>query len=95
LQEAIEQADLFFVSIDTPTKARGLGAGYSLNIDRLEDIITSISRYTTSNKIIVEKSTVPVGTGKTIQQLLNNHTRPGVHFEVFPNPEFLAEGTAI
>ncbi|KAI1872480.1 hypothetical protein JX265_005360 [Neoarthrinium moseri] len=95
LEGSIQAADTIMVAVDTPTKSRGTGAGYSLDIGRLEEVAMSIAQYATSDKIVVEKSTVPVGTGHTISNILMDNSRVGVNFEVLSNPEFLAEGTAI
>ncbi|KAL6229777.1 UDP-GlcDH 4 [Aspergillus navahoensis] len=93
--ESINDADMIVISVDTPTKTAGTGAGYSLSLSRLEEVITSIARASTSHKIVVEKSTVPVGTGQVVRETLAHNARPGVTFDVVSNPEFLAEGAAI
>lgn len=95
VEASIQAADVVMVAVDTPTKSRGTGSGHSLDIGRLEEVAMSIASSTQSDKIVVEKSTVPVGTGEAIRKILNSNARPGVHFEVLSNPEFLAEGTAI
>jgi UDPglucose 6-dehydrogenase len=94
-EESVQKADIIMVCVDTPTKAQGSGAGYSLDIDSLEQVVLSIAKCAKSDTIVVEKSTVPVGTGQTIGRILNTSTRIGVKFEILSNPEFLAEGTAI
>lgn len=95
MEASICAADMIMVAVDTPTKSRGTGSGHSLDIGRLEEVAMSIASFAQSNKIVVEKSTVPVGTGEAIRKILNNNAQPGVEFEVLSNPEFLAEGTAV
>jgi UDPglucose 6-dehydrogenase len=92
--EEIEAADLIFVSVNTPTKQCGIGAGQAADLKAVESAIRAILEHSWSDKIIVEKSTVPCGTARNIRMLLETNGR-NVHFEVLSNPEFLAEGTAI
>ncbi|KAK6074580.1 nucleotide sugar dehydrogenase [Seiridium cupressi] len=95
LERSIQQADVIMVSVDTPTKRGGTGSGYCADTGRLKEVVRAIAEYAKSNKIVVEKSTVPVGTGETIRGILNANARNGAAFEVLSNPEFLAEGTAV
>lgn len=95
VDDAIREADLIFVSVNTPTKISGLGAGRASDLGRLEMAIRRIARCAEHNTIVVQKSTVPCGTAKDMQKILRANARPGVGFEVLSNPEFLAEGTAI
>ncbi|KAK9777071.1 hypothetical protein AB5N19_12400 [Seiridium cardinale] len=95
MKESIQRADTIIVSVDTPTKTKGIGAGFAADTSRLEEVIMSIAKFARSDKIVVEKSTAPVGTGYFLRNLLNSNAREGVAFEVLSNPEFLAEGTAI
>ena len=90
----IEEADIVFISVNTPTKTQGIGAGRAANIKNCELCARTIAEVSTSNKIIVEKSTVPVRTAQAIQRVLKVNEK-GLEFQVLSNPEFLAEGTAI
>ena len=83
-------------SVNTPTKVRGVGAGKAADLTYWEGAARTIASVSTSSKIIVEKSTVPVKTAEAIEKVLRrNCANPEVHFEILSNPEFLAEGTAI
>ncbi len=90
----IDEADIIFVSVNTPTKTFGQGAGRTADLQYWEKTARQILKYSTSSKIIVEKSTLPVRTAQAMEHILNTNTN-GVHFEVLSNPEFLAEGSAI
>lgn len=93
---ATAEADILFVCVPTPTKSYGVGAGTAYDMAFWESVGRNIARVSKSNKIVVEKSTVPVTTADSLQKLLQNLcTVPGVSFEVLSNPEFLAEGTAV
>jgi len=91
---AIDAADMIFIAVNTPTKTYGEGKGMAADLKFVELCARQIARVATSDKIIVEKSTLPVRTAETLQTILDN-TGNGVNFEVLSNPEFLAEGTAI
>ena len=91
---AIAAADIIFVSVNTPTKTYGVGAGRAADLRYIESVARTIAEVSTTPKIIVEKSTIPVKTAETIQQILAANTS-GVAFQVLSNPEFLAEGTAV
>ncbi len=91
---AIAAADIIFVSVNTPTKTYGVGAGRAADLRYIESVARTIAEVSTTPKIIVEKSTIPVKTAETIQQILAANTN-GVTFQVLSNPEFLAEGTAV
>lgn len=95
VERHIAEADLIFVSVNTPTKTNGMGAGMAADLKYIESATRMIVSAATSNKIIVEKSTVPCRTAESIMSILRSNCRPGVNFEVLSNPEFLAEGTAI
>ena len=82
------------MSVNTPTKTRGIGKGRAANVKNCELCARTIAAVSTSPKIVVEKSTVPVKTAETIRRVLNANTG-GLEFQVLSNPEFLAEGTAI
>ena len=90
----IRNADIIFVSVNTPTKTFGAGEGHAANLQFVEKTARSILEYSESNKIIVEKSTLPVRTAQTIQRILHSNNK-GLKFQVVSNPEFLAEGTAV
>lgn len=95
MEGAIKEADIIFVSVNTPTKTYGIGAGKAANVKNLELCARTIAKVSTSDKIVVEKSTVPVKTAETLKRVLKANQTPGVSFEIVSNPEFLAEGTAI
>jgi UDPglucose 6-dehydrogenase len=90
----IEKADIIFISVNTPTKTQGIGAGSAANIKNCELCARNIARVATSDKIVVEKSTVPVRTAEAVNRVLSCNDK-GLKFQVLSNPEFLAEGTAI
>lgn len=90
----IRDADIIFVSVNTPTKTFGEGAGRAADLQYWEKTARQILANSTSNKIVVEKSTLPVRTAQAMDRILNSNNR-GLRFEVVSNPEFLAEGTAI
>ena len=94
MQKAIKEADIIFVSVNTPTKNFGLGAGMAADLQFWEKTAREIRRYAESDKIIVEKSTLPVRTASAMERILSANNKE-VHFEVISNPEFLAEGSAI
>ncbi len=94
VKPAIAAADIIFVSVNTPTKTYGVGAGRAADLRYIESVARTIAEVATTPKIIVEKSTIPVKTAETIQQIIqaNGH---GCTCQVLSNPEFLAEGTAV
>ena len=94
VDNAIETSEMIFISVNTPTKTYGEGKGMAADLKYVELCARQIAKVATSDKIIVEKSTLPVRTAETIQTILDS-TGNGVNFEVLSNPEFLAEGTAI
>ena len=91
---SIREADIIFVSVNTPTKTFGEGAGMAADLQFWEKTARQILEHSDSDKIVVEKSTVPVRTARAMERILNSN-RKGIHFEVLSNPEFLAEGTAM
>lgn len=93
IEETIIAADIIFISVNTPTKVTGIGAGFASNIKNCELCARKIAEVATSDKIIVEKSTVPVRTAESIKRVLASASRH--KFQVLSNPEFLAEGTAV
>ena len=90
----IEQADMIFISVNTPTKISGEGKGYAADLKYVEACAKQIAEVSKSNKIIVEKSTVPVKTSEKIKEILTSNNKD-VDFQILSNPEFLAEGTAM
>ncbi|KAF2162550.1 hypothetical protein M409DRAFT_69118 [Zasmidium cellare ATCC 36951] len=95
ISRTIDEADLILIAVNTPTKTVGLGAGGASDLAYVESAARHIAEVATSDKIIVEKSTVPCGTADSIREILDAHASPDVHFDILSNPEFLAEGTAI
>lgn len=91
---AIAAADIVFVSVNTPTKTYGVGAGKAADLRYIESVARTIAEVATTPKIIVEKSTIPVKTAETIQQIIVANGN-GTKCQVLSNPEFLAEGTAV
>jgi UDPglucose 6-dehydrogenase len=91
---AIRQADLIFVSVNTPTKTYGVGAGMASDLSHIELCARRIAGAADRDKIVVEKSTLPVRTAESLKRVLHANSQ-GHHFEVLSNPEFLAEGTAL
>ncbi len=94
IDKAIEEADIIFVAVNTPTKTFGEGAGRAADLQYWEKTARQIKRCAKSDKIVVEKSTLPVRTAAAMRRVLSEGAN-GVNFEVLSNPEFLAEGTAI
>ncbi len=90
----IKSADIIFVAVNTPTKTYGVGAGRAADLRFIESVARTIAEHAASDKIIVEKSTIPVRTAESIKTIVNSNGN-GVKFQVLSNPEFLAEGTAI
>lgn len=91
---AIADADMIFISVNTPTKTYGTGKGMAADLKYIELCARQIARVATSDKIVVEKSTLPVRTAEALKSILDN-TGNGVKFQILSNPEFLAEGTAV
>ncbi|CAO3594073.1 unnamed protein product [Absidia cylindrospora] len=92
---AIQEADLIFVSVNTPTKKAGMGAGRAADLAYVESATRRIAQVATSSKIVVEKSTVPCRTAQSMRTILEANSTKEIHFDILSNPEFLAEGTAI
>ena len=97
----IEEADMIFISVNTPTKTKGLGAGKASDLKWVEACARQVAEYSSGHTIIVEKSTLPVRTAQTIISILestknsNKKNSNESTFDVLSNPEFLAEGSAI
>ncbi|TNJ47043.1 UDP-glucose 6-dehydrogenase [Tamlana fucoidanivorans] len=94
VDQAIDEADMIFISVNTPTKTYGKGKGMAADLKYIELCARQIASVSKTNKIVVEKSTLPVRTASAIKNILD-HTGNGVEFQILSNPEFLAEGTAI
>ena len=94
VDKAIDQADMIFISVNTPTKTYGKGKGQAADLKFIELCARQIARVAQDDKIVVEKSTLPVRTAEALKSILHN-TGNGVQFDILSNPEFLAEGTAI
>ncbi|XP_018576732.1 UDP-glucose 6-dehydrogenase-like isoform X1 [Anoplophora glabripennis] len=92
---AILEADLIFISVNTPTKAIGNGKGRAADLKYVEGAARMIADIAKNDKIVVEKSTVPVRAAESIAKILIANQKPGVSYQILSNPEFLAEGTAI
>ena len=100
ISENIAAADIIFISVNTPIKQSGVGAGMAVDLKYIELCSRQIAKFATGHTIIVEKSTLPVRTAQTIKTILNAEVNPQLNnksksFSILSNPEFLAEGTAI
>lgn len=94
VKTAIQEADIIFASVNTPTKVKGVGAGRAADLRFIESVGRTVAQYANRNKIIIEKSTVPVKTAEALERVVTANT--GAHtFWILSNPEFLAEGTAM
>jgi UDPglucose 6-dehydrogenase len=94
VEKAIDEAEMVFISVNTPTKTYGKGKGMAADLKYIELCARQIAKVSKSDKIVVEKSTLPVRTAQAVRSILDN-TGNGVKFQILSNPEFLAEGTAI
>ncbi|MEM0575297.1 UDP-glucose 6-dehydrogenase [Flavobacterium polysaccharolyticum] len=94
VEKAIDEAQLIFISVNTPTKTYGKGKGMAADLKYIELCARQIAKIAKDNKIVVEKSTLPVRTAEAIKSILD-YTGNGVQFQILSNPEFLAEGTAV
>ncbi len=94
VETAIDNAEIIFISVNTPTKTYGVGKGMASDLTYIELCARQIAKVAKTNKIVVEKSTLPVRTASAIKDILD-HTGNGVSFQILSNPEFLAEGTAV
>ena len=93
IKGAVQQCDIVFVGVNTPTKMFGRGSGRASDLQYWEATARSIKEYANGDKVVVEKSTLPVRTAAAMEAILNDHA--SYSFRVLSNPEFLAEGTAI
>ncbi len=94
IKDAIEKSEMIFMAVNTPTKSEGEGAGMAADLKYVIACAKDIAKYSKNDKIVIEKSTLPVKTAEKIKEILEENTS-GIHFEILSNPEFLAEGTAI
>lgn len=94
VEKAIEEAEMIFISVNTPTKTYGVGKGMAADLKYIELCARQIAAVAKTDKIVVEKSTLPVRTAEAVRSILDN-TGNGVKFQILSNPEFLAEGTAV
>ena len=94
VEGAIRDANLIFISVNTPTKTFGVGAGRAANLEFVEKCARRIAECSTGHKVVVEKSTLPVRTAEAIARILQS-SATNATFDVLSNPEFLAEGTAV
>ena len=99
IKESIENSDMIFISVNTPTKKKGLGAGKASDLKWVEACAREVAKFSKGHSIVVEKSTLPVRTAEVIQKILYSSERNSGEeiksFNVLSNPKFLAEGTAI
>ena len=101
VSHSIAEADMIFISVNTPTKTKGLGAGYASDLKWVESSTREVAKFANGHTIVVEKSTLPVRTALTIKSILEAYEQKGnfksenKSFSILSNPEFLAEGTAI
>ena len=91
---AIDKADMIFISVNTPTKTYGIGKGMAADLKYIELCARQIARVAKNDKIVIEKSTLPVRTAAALKEILDG-TGNGVKYQILSNPEFLAEGTAV
>ncbi|HTY64785.1 MAG TPA: nucleotide sugar dehydrogenase [Acidobacteriota bacterium] len=94
ITSAIRESEIIFVSVNTPTKTFGDGAGKAADLQYWEKVAREILRDSTTSKIVIEKSTLPVKTAQTMENILNANGKK-IRFDVISNPEFLAEGSAV
>ena len=94
-EKHIDESEMIFLAVNTPTKIEGKGKGFAADLTNIDQCAKQIAIVSSSNKIIVEKSTLPVRTAERLKEIINKHKQDDVSFEIISNPEFLAEGTAI
>ncbi|KAL7981689.1 hypothetical protein Chor_010884 [Crotalus horridus] len=95
IDDAIREADLVFISVNTPTKTYGMGKGRAADLKYIEACARRIVQNSNGYKIVTEKSTVPVRAAESIRRIFDANTKPNLNLQVLSNPEFLAEGTAV
>jgi UDPglucose 6-dehydrogenase len=94
VDKAIDESEMIFISVNTPTKDYGKGKGMAADLKYIELCARQIARVSKNDKIVIEKSTLPVRTAEALRSILDS-TSTGVKFQILSSPEFLAEGTAI
>ena len=94
IKSAVQESEMIFLAVNTPTKTEGEGKGMAADLSNIINSAKEISDYSYSDKIIIEKSTLPVRTAEKLKEILSE-TKKNINFEVLSNPEFLAEGSAI
>merc|ERR1712050_283857 len=94
VKAGIQEADIIFASVNTPTKVKGVGAGRAADLRFIESVGRSVAQYANRSKIIIEKSTVPVKTAEALERVVTAN-KSAHDFWILSNPEFLAEGTAM
>jgi len=94
IKSAIINSEMIFISVNTPTKTSGEGKGFAADLKYVELCANQIAEISTTDKIVVEKSTVPVRTSEKIKKILTSKNKY-IDFQILSNPEFLAEGTAM
>ena len=94
IDESIQKSEMIFMAVNTPTKTNGEGAGMAADLSFVESCAKNIALVSKNDKIVIEKSTLPVRTAERIKTILKKHNNE-CHFEILSNPEFLAEGSAI
>ena len=95
VDKAITESEMIFIAVNTPTKSEGKGKGMAADLKYVESSAKTIAKVAKTDKIVVEKSTLPVRTAEKLQEILSKHSQSNVNFDIISNPEFLAEGTAI
>ena len=101
LEDKIKNADMVFISVNTPTKTKGVGAGKASDLKWVEVCARQVAKFAKGHTIVVEKSTLPVRTAEVIKSILESSQKNSLiernssSFDVLSNPEFLSEGTAI
>ena len=94
-EKHIDESEMIFLAVNTPTKKDGEGKGFAADLTNIDECAKQIARVSRSNKIIVEKSTLPVRTAERLKEIIKKNKKHDITFEIISNPEFLAEGTAI
>ncbi len=95
IEKTIDKSEMIFIAVNTPTKTSGEGAGMAADLKYVIACSKQIAKSSTSDKIIIEKSTLPVRTAEKVKEILYREGKKDINFEILSNPEFLAEGTAI
>ena len=98
IEAIVADSEMIFISVNTPTKTKGFGAGYASDLKWVEASARQVAKYARNHTIVIEKSTLPVKTAQVIKDILQNSSGKNFNqstFSILSNPEFLAEGTAI